>query len=147
MNPVTVRIHDNVNGHVVTQFLDMYLSSNSTAAHLYNVINGNLAQLLKCENPWNLYTSIGIDNTSVNIGLRGSLKSRITKRNPVYFCGSPCHIIHNTAHKVGEAFTQSCCFDVKDFIMIHFIVLTNQQKERMSFYASVNFVIRNIGRL
>ena len=36
-------------GHVVTQFLDMCLSSNSTAAHLYNVIDGKLAQLLECE--------------------------------------------------------------------------------------------------
>ena len=51
MNPVTVRIHDNENDHVIIQFLVMCLSSNSTAAHLYNVINGNLAQLLECENP------------------------------------------------------------------------------------------------
>ena len=107
MNPVTVRIHDNVNDHVIIQFLDMCLSSNSTAAHLYNVINGNLAQPLECENPWNLCTSVGIDNTSVNIGVRDSLKLRITKRNPsVYFCGCPYHIIHNTTHKAGEAFTQ-----------------------------------------
>ena len=54
-------------GHVVTQFLDMCLSSNSTAAHLYNVIDGKLAQLLECENPWNLCTSVGIDNTSESI--------------------------------------------------------------------------------
>ena len=55
----------------------------------------------------------------VNTGVRDSLKSRITKRNTsVYFCGCPClacHIIYNTAHKAGEAFTQSCGFDVKDF--------------------------------
>ena len=69
MNPVTVRIHDDMNSHVVTQFLDMCLSSNSTVAHLYNAIDGKLAQLLECENPWNLCTSVGVDNTSVNIGL------------------------------------------------------------------------------
>ena len=88
-----------MNGHVVSQFLDMCLSSNSTAANLYNVIDGKLAQLLECENRRNLCTSVGIDNISLNIGVRDPLKSRITKRNPsVYFCGCPCHIIHNTAH-------------------------------------------------
>ena len=71
---------------------------------------------MDCENPWSLCTSVGIDNTSVNIGVRDSLKSRITKRNSsVYFCGCPCHIIHNTAQKAGEAFTKSCGFDVEDF--------------------------------
>ena len=63
MNPVTVRIYDDVKGHILTQFLDMYLSSSSTAADLYKVIDGKLAQLLQCENPWSLRTSVGIDNT------------------------------------------------------------------------------------
>ena len=148
MNPVTVRIHDDMKGHVVTQFLDMRLSSNSTAAHQYNVIDGKLAQLLECENPWNLCTSVGIDNTSVNIGIRDSLKSRITNRNlSVYFCGCPCHIIHNTAHKAGEVFTQSCGFEVEDFTIDLFYWFDKSRKERMSFYASVNFAIRKTGRL
>ena len=38
MNPVTVRIHDDLTGRIVTQFLDMCLSSSSTAADLYKVI-------------------------------------------------------------------------------------------------------------
>ena len=70
------------------------------------------------------------------------------KRNlSVYFCGCPCHIIHNTAHNAVEAFTQSCGFDVEDFTIDLFYWLDNKQKERMSFYASVNFAIRNTGRL
>jgi len=32
MNPITVRIHDDTKGQIVTQFLDMCLSSSSTAA-------------------------------------------------------------------------------------------------------------------
>ena len=96
MNPVTVQIHDDVKGHVhiLTQFLDMCLSSSSTAADLYKVIDGKLAQLLECENPWSLCSFVGIDY----IGVRDSLQSRITKRKPsVYFYGCPCNIIHNTA--------------------------------------------------
>jgi len=116
MNPVTVRIHDHVKGQIVTQFLDMCLSSSSTAADLYKVIDGRLTELLESDNPWSFCTSVGIDNTAVNIGARNSLKSRITQRNPsIYFCGCPCHIIHNTAQKAGEAFAQSCGFDVEDF--------------------------------
>jgi len=86
MNQITVRIHDGTKGQIVTQFLDMCLSSSSTAADLYKVIDGTLARLLDCENPWSLCTSVGIDNTSVNIGVRDSLKLRITNRNSsVYF--------------------------------------------------------------
>ena len=49
MNPITVRIHDGTKGQIVTQLLDMCLSSNSTAADLYKVIDGTLARLLDCE--------------------------------------------------------------------------------------------------
>ena len=137
MNPVTVRIHDEVKGRIVTQFLDMCLSSSSTAADLYKVIDGKLAQLLECENTWDLCTSVGIDNTSVNIGVRDSLKTRITARNSsVYFCGCPCHIIHNTAQKAAEAFTQSCGFDVEEFtidLFYWFDKSTKRKNELLSF--------------
>ena len=140
MNPVTVRIHDNVNGHIVTQFLDMCLSSSSTATDLYKVIDGKLAQLLECDNPWNLCTAVGIDNTSVNIGVRNSLKSRITKRNPsVYFCGCPCHIIHNTAQKAGEAFTQSCGFDVEEFTIDLFYRFDKSTKRKNALLSFCEF--------
>ena len=51
MNPVTMRIHDNAKGQIVTQFLDMCLSSRSTAADLYKMIDGKLhlvTELLEC---------------------------------------------------------------------------------------------------
>jgi len=73
-----------VKGEIVTQYLDMCLLSNSTSEDW----------------SWSLCTSVGIDNTSVNIGIRNLLKSRIKQQNPsVYFCGCPCHIIHNTAKR------------------------------------------------
>ena len=130
MNPVTVQIHDEVKGRIVTQ---MCLSSSSTAADLYKVIDGKLAQLLECENPWDLCTSVRIDNTSVNIGVRDSLKIRITARNSlVYFCGCPCHIIYNTAQKAAEEFTQSCGFDVEEFTIDLFNWFDKSTKKRVS---------------
>lgn len=73
-----------MNSHIVTQFLDMCLSLNSTAAHLYNVIDGKLAQLHECENPWNLYTSVGIDNTSSQYWSKGFSEVKDNKKES--FC-------------------------------------------------------------
>lgn len=61
-------------------------------------------------NPWNNCTSIGVDNTSVNIGVQNSLKSRILMRNnAVYVNGCPCHILHTTGQKAAKV------FDVEEF--------------------------------
>ena len=116
MNPVTVRIYDVNSGRVCTRFLDMCTCTSATAERIYNALDGKLAELLECTNPWTLCTSVGVDNTSVNIGIRNSLKTRIQQRNPaVYFNGCSCHIIHNAAQKGGDAFAKACGFDVEDF--------------------------------
>ena len=61
-------------------------------------------------------TSVGVDNTSVNICVRDSLKTRVVNRNPViYFNGCPCHIIHNAAQKAGDSFMECCGVDVEEF--------------------------------
>ena len=86
MNPSTVRIFDINRGQVVTQFLNMYTTSNATAAAIYDTMDKTLARLLESTNPWTMCTSVGVDNTSVNIGTRNSLQTRIVKRNDaVYF--------------------------------------------------------------
>lgn len=123
--------------HIVTQFLNMCLSSSSMAVDPYKVTDRRLSQLLECENPWSLCTSVAIDNTSVNIGVWYSLKSRITKRNSsVNFCGCPCHIIHNTAQEAGEPFTQSYGFDAEEFtinLFYWFDKYTIRKNEPLSF--------------
>ena len=114
MNPLTIRIFDVNSGRVVTQFLDMCTSVSSTSEALYAVIDGRLSELLVSANPWDMCTSVGVDNTSVNIGIRNSLKTRILRRNGViFFNGCPCHIIHNAAQKAGSAFALCCGFDVE----------------------------------
>ena len=61
-------------------------------------------------------TSVGIDTTSVNIGTRDSLKTRVLGCNPaIYFNGCPCHIFHNAAQKAGDSFAECCGFDVEEF--------------------------------
>ena len=62
MNPVTVQMYDDLKGRIVTQFLDMCLSSSSTAAELYRVIDGTLAQLLDSDNCHSVSNFTGRNN-------------------------------------------------------------------------------------
>ena len=73
MNPITVRIYDNSVSKVVTHFFDMCTST--TAEAIFNAMNHKLVSLLDEDNPWLRCTSFGVDNTSVNIGSRNSLKT------------------------------------------------------------------------
>ena len=101
MNPVTIRLYDVTYNKIVTRFLDMCTSSSGIAEGIYSVVDSKLKELLQCSNPWSLCTSVGVDNTSVNIGARDSLKTRVLSCNPViYFNGCPCHIFHNAAQKL-----------------------------------------------
>ena len=115
INPITVKIYDVHRNTVVTHFLDMCTSTTATAEGIYRALDSKVVHLLSCENPWSMCTSVGVDNTSVNIGIRDSLKTRILLRNPaIYFNGCPCHIIHNAAQKAGDTLTERCAFDVEE---------------------------------
>ena len=115
MNPMAIRIYDVNRGRVVTQFLDMCTSRGATAEAIYGIMDGTLSKLLESTNPWGMCTSVGVDNTSVNIGTRNSLKTRIVGRNSaIYFNGCPCHVVHNAAQKGGMAFARCCGFDAEE---------------------------------
>lgn len=118
MNPLTVRIFDVDSGKIVMRFLDMCTTSSSTAAAIYEKMDGKLIELLGLSNPWINCTSVGVDNASVNIGVRNSLKSRVLQRNPaIYFSGCPCHILHIASQKSAEAFSCDSKFDVEEFVI------------------------------
>ena len=115
MNPATVRIYDTNVNRIVTRFLDMCPTTGSTAESIYSVLNGRLEELLQFSNPWNMCTSISVDNTSVNIGIHNSLKTRILHENPnIFFSGCPCHMIHNAARKASDCFCNVCGFDIEE---------------------------------
>ena len=118
MNPITVRIYDCKCNMIVNRFLNMCTTTSATAEGIYTAMNTTLQNLLSCPNPWSLCTAVGVDNTSVNIGIRDSIKTRVLRQNPaVYFNGCPCHIIHNAAQKAGESFTGVSGFDVEEFVI------------------------------
>ena len=77
MNPITIRIYDPNSNRIVTRFLDMCSSVGATAEGIYSVMDKKLTELLEDPNPWRLCTSFGVDNKSVNIGIRESIKAKV----------------------------------------------------------------------
>lgn len=56
---------------------------------------------------WQNCVGVGVDNTSVNLGKRNSIMTRVVQKNPAaFFMGCPCHIVHNMALKASEKFAQ-----------------------------------------
>ena len=51
----------------------------SKSETLFNAIND---KFVKDDIPWQNVISVGLDNTSCNIGIRNSVKSRILQKNP-----------------------------------------------------------------
>ena len=79
MNPVTVRLFDISQHKVVTNFLDMCLSRASTAATIFSSIND---AFVSNDVLWDNCVSLGVDNTSVNVGKHRSLFVEAKKLDP-----------------------------------------------------------------
>ena len=101
MNPLIVRVFDIDHGCVCAQFLDMCMSSLSTAERIF----------LKMQDAFTRHgiawscVGLGVDNTSVNIGSRNSIKTQVVNINPaIYIMGCLCHIVHNDALKAAKVF-------------------------------------------
>lgn len=57
--------------------------------------------------PWHNCVGVGVDNTSVNLGKRNSIMTRVVQKHPaVFFMGCPCHVVHNMALKASEKLSQ-----------------------------------------
>ena len=63
MNPLTVRIFNECNGSVHTQFLDMCMTSQATAEGIFPMMDKALE---KHQISWNNCVGLAVDNTSVN---------------------------------------------------------------------------------
>ena len=79
MNPLTVHIFDDNRGLIGTQFLDMCMSSSSTAEGIFGRMHDVFSKHCIA---WSNCVGIGLDNTSVNMGHRNSIKTRVLQQNP-----------------------------------------------------------------
>ena len=140
MNPLTVRLYDSSKRRVDTRFLDTCCTSgqnSGTAATIFQMIDD---VMIKLQLPWKNCVGFSLDNTSANLGIRNSIKSRvILKKNNCYFMGCPCHIIHNTAHKGSAGFTCNTKFDVEDFCIDIFYYFDKSTKRKNALQGYAEF--------
>ncbi|KAJ4927999.1 hypothetical protein JOQ06_015799 [Pogonophryne albipinna] len=114
LNPLTVKIWSSQG--VIQRFLDMGLTSGTscgTAEAIFNKMN----EVLEGHSiPWANCVALAVDNASVNLGARNSIKSRVLDQNPsIYVLGCPCHIVYNNAHAGGLVYSEMSGFEVEDF--------------------------------
>ena len=113
MNPITVKVFDV--DRVKHKFLDMCTTSGRGAGTAEVIFNKMDTVLQRFSIPWGNCVSLSVDNTSVNLGARNSLRSRIQAVNPhVYVLGCPCHILHNTSSKAASTLASVTGFDIED---------------------------------
>ncbi|KAK1888773.1 Protein FAM200B [Dissostichus eleginoides] len=92
-------------------------TSCGTAEAIFNKMN----EVLEGHSiPWANSVALAVDNASVNLGARNSIKSRVLDQNPsIYVLGCPCHIVHNNAHAGGLVYSELTLpmsgFEVEDF--------------------------------
>ena len=115
LNPVLIRLFDDNKGKVSVQLLDMGACKERTAESLFNNIN---SILIENRVDWENCVAVGLDNTAVNVGKKNSIMTRVLAKNKnIFINGCPCHIIHNTANKAAERFSEVSRFDVEDFLV------------------------------
>ena len=134
MNPLTVRIFDINRSCITTRFLDMCLTSASTADAIFSKIDETLQ---KHDLDWRRCVAFGVDNTSMNMGKHNSIKTRV--QHSVYFMGCPCHMVHNTAIKAADYFESLTGFDVEDMMVDLFYWFDKSTKRKNKLDEYCNF--------
>ena len=95
MNSLTIKIFDISLNKVTSNFLDMCTTKGATAT---DIVEKFCKVITQSQILWDMCIAFSVDNASVNMVKRSSIKSRVLERNPdVYFVGCPCHV----AHKYG----------------------------------------------
>ncbi len=115
LNPLTVKIFDITRREVVSHLLDMCTTSGRDCGTSMTIFSKIDSVLEKYSIPWGNCVGFGVDNTSVNIGLRHSIMTHVQQKNAeCYFMGCPCHLVHNIAGHASEALHKVAGFDVED---------------------------------
>ena len=118
MNPLSVRIFDIKKRCVSTQLLDMCLTSGPDAGKAACIFEKIDEVMVSNNIHWINCLAFSLDNTSVNLGKHNSIKTRVTQKNPeTFFMGCPCHIVHNTAEKGAQVFSDVSGFQLEKLLV------------------------------
>lgn len=115
MNLFTVWIFYVNLGKVKTWLLDMCMSKGGTAEKLFSSIDNCMSSF---GISWSNCVAVGVDNTSVNVGKKNSLMTRVQQQNrSTYFNGCPYHIVHNTSSAAASTFSSTTGFKEEDMMV------------------------------
>ncbi|KAF3840395.1 hypothetical protein F7725_019112 [Dissostichus mawsoni] len=122
LNPLTVKIWSSQG--VIQRFLDMGLTSGTSCGTAEAIFNKMKEVLEGHSIPWANCVALAVDNASVNLGARNSIKSRVLDQNPsIYVLGCPCHIVHNNAHAEFCVFCDTTYMEVLQHFSIRWLSL------------------------
>ena len=145
MNPLIVQIYDVNLKRVKTSFLDMCLSSGSTAQMLLQGIDECLAGH---RIPWENCVAFSVDNANVNLAKNKSILMRVKLQSPsVYFNGCQCHVVHNTFSAAAKAFNAETGFDVEDLLVDIYYWFDYSTKRKCKLVEYTHFCTQEYGRI
>ena len=99
--------------------------------------------MTKLQFPWSNCVGFSLDNTSANLDVRNSVKTRVILKNEnYYFMGCPCHIIHSTAHKGSVGFTRVTKFVIDEFWIDTYLYFDKSTKRKNALQSHVEFCAR-----
>ena len=126
LNSVLIHLFDDNKGKVSAQHLDMGACKKGMAEVLFNNIDSILRD-------WENCVPVGLDNTAVNVEEKNSIMTRVVAKNKnIFINGCPCHIIHNTANKAAERFSEASGFDVENFLVDLFHWFDKSSKRKVT---------------
>uniref|UniRef100_H3B154 DUF4371 domain-containing protein n=1 Tax=Latimeria chalumnae TaxID=7897 RepID=H3B154_LATCH len=126
MNLLIVHMFDINTQRAESRLLNMCATTgkdSATAAAIFDKISQALDTY---SIPWANCVGFGVDNTSVNLGKKNSIMTRVKEK----FMGCPCHLIHNMACKSAGSFTQLSGFDVEDLCVDLFYYFDKSTKRK-----------------
>ena len=131
MNPLTATIFDVNTSRVEFNLLDMCCTQGVKSATAECIFNKTDEKMVLHDIPWQNCFGFGVDNTSVNLGKRNSIKTRVEQQvGYVYFMGCQCHIVHNVA---SDSFQSIVHFDVEDFAVDMFYWFDKSTNKKAAF--------------
>ena len=106
MSAVSVHIFDiNRSNTVQCKFYDMCVTTGEDSGKSASLFGAIDSPLKRDGLDWDNFVSIGLDNTSTNMGYKNSIKSRILHKNlSVFVAGCSCHLAHLAAGSGGKAY-------------------------------------------
>ena len=143
LNPLTVKIYDIQQSQVTTQLLDLCLTTGTTSATAESIFKKIDETLNKYDIPWCNCVGFGVDNCSVNLGIRNSVTQKLRAAT-----SWDAHAIWSTIQQsMHQIHFQNCqALMLRIYLLICFTGLIKTLRESQHSKIFVTFVILNTNK-